>query len=206
MLVPEAHEMGPGDDMIRITAQDHPGTERLEPVTGIARGERLRLVRALRVALGGLDGRQVAVLGAAFEVAPDESSVSPGLEVASLLMREGASVAIYDPVVPPSRILQHVPDAVVAGAFLDAARNADAVVVAIDWIEFRKMDLAALRRVVSRPVLADAAHCIDARQAERAGFTCVSVGGASQALSRANSPGRPAASTSSTRTPWALLM
>lgn len=167
--------------MTHGTIPDPPRHELPQPVTGILHGERLRTVRTLGEALGGLDGRQIAVLGAMFVFSPGmpdagDASSSPGLQIASLLVDGGASVAIYDPVLPPSRILQCVPEAAVTGALMDAAHGADAIVIASDWLEFRNMDLKALRRTVASAFLVDVCRAIQPERAERSGFVYLAPG------------------------------
>ncbi len=142
-------------------------------VTAIFAGEALRLLRRIREVLGPLRGRHIAILGAEHGASLGQRSPSSGLGVAVLLTREGASVAMYDSLLPASTILAAVPAAVVAGALLDAARGADAILIAADSLEFRNMDLAGVRRVVALPLLIDVVGAIDPRRASLSGFTYV---------------------------------
>ena len=148
----------------------------LRSVMEINSGQRLRTVHKVREALGGLDGRRVAIFGAAFKADTDDIRNSPALELASLMQLEGAEVAIYDPVVPPERIQAVLPQATVAGSAVGAARGADAVVIATDWPEFRTVDLAALGATVAQRLIVDARNYLDHEAVRRAGFEYHCIG------------------------------
>lgn len=148
----------------------------LRSVMDINAGQRHRTLAKVRDALGGLERRRVAILGAAFKAETDDTRNSPALELASLLVHEGAAVVVHDPVVPAERIRAAVPDAEVAASIEDAALGADAIVVATDWPQFARADLGRLARLVGQRLLVDARNCIDARAARSAGFEYHCIG------------------------------
>jgi UDPglucose 6-dehydrogenase len=148
----------------------------LRSVMEINSGQRLRTVQKLRDALGGLDGRRVAILGAAFKANTDDIRNSPALELANLLATEGAEVAIFDPVVPGDRIARAAPQAQVAASTLEAARGADALVIATEWAEFARMDLAALAETMAQRLIFDGRNLLDSEKVRRAGFEYRALG------------------------------
>ncbi|HEX9562817.1 MAG TPA: nucleotide sugar dehydrogenase [Gemmatimonadaceae bacterium] len=75
-------------------------------------------VRLARIELGPLNGRKVAVLGAAYHADSDDTRYSPGLVLAALLRDSGADVRLHDPHVAPH-------DANLARFGLDAHFTAD---------------------------------------------------------------------------------
>jgi UDPglucose 6-dehydrogenase len=148
----------------------------LRSVIEINTGQRHRTLHKVRDALGGLEMRRIAIFGAAFKAHTDDTRNSPALELASLLRLEGAEVAIYDPVVPASRIESAVPGVVAASSCLDAAREADAIVVATDWPEFTGLDFVRLGKVVAQHHIVDARNVLDPEAVRRAGFEYHCIG------------------------------
>ena len=142
----------------------------LRSVMDINAGQRLRTVQKVRDALGGLDRRRIAILGASFKADTDDTRNSPALELASLLHLEGASVVVYDPVVPGDRIKDVVPDVDVAASVFAAADGADAIIIATEWQEFLDMDLDVLARAVSQRLIIDARNLLDPAAVRSAGF------------------------------------
>ena len=151
----------------------HPGL--LRSVVEINSDQRLRVLRKLRQAVGLLEGAGIAVFGAAFKPNTDDIRHSPALELARLLVLEGADVRVYDPVVPPGRIASAAPGVTVAESAIDAARSAKAVVIATDWDEFRRMDLARLAAVMAEPLVVDTRNCLNPAAARAAGleYRCI---------------------------------
>ena len=148
----------------------------LRSVMEINSGQRLRTVQKVRQALGGLEGRRVAILGAAFKADTDDIRNSPALDLASLLLLEGAEVAIFDPVVPGDRVARAVPNARVAASAIDAAVDADALILATDWPEFRDIDLTVLAATMRNNVIVDARNFFEPSKVRAAGFEYRALG------------------------------
>ncbi|MFN0146201.1 MAG: UDP-glucose dehydrogenase family protein [Dehalococcoidia bacterium] len=148
----------------------------LRSVMEINSGQRLRTIQKVRQALGGLEGRRVAILGAAFKADTDDIRNSPALDLASLLLLEGAEVAIFDPVVPGDRIARAVPAARVACSAIDASADADALILATDWPEFREIDLRELAASMRNNVIVDARNFFDPARVRAAGFEYRALG------------------------------
>jgi UDPglucose 6-dehydrogenase len=110
-------------------------------------------------ALGGdATGRRIAVWGAAFKPDSDDVRDSPALHVAAALHAAGATVAVHDPrAMDNARRL--VPSLEYAATAVDAARDADVVLLLTEWRDYRDLDPADISTVVT------ARHIIDARNA-----------------------------------------
>ena len=148
----------------------------LRSVMDINGDQRRRVAQKVRASLGGLDGRRVLVLGAAFKPHTDDIRHSPALELAELLTLEGAAVAVYDPVVPAEKIDGAFPGIEVYDDVYAAAKGAQAAVLATEWPEFRALDLERFGRALSRRLLIDARNFLDPEEARRAGFEYRCVG------------------------------
>lgn len=64
---------------------------------------------------------------------------------------------------------------------MEAARDADALVLVTDWPEFLDLDLSALRARMHTPLLLDGRNHIDPGSARGAGFRYIGVGRADDA-------------------------
>ena len=148
----------------------------LRSVMAINSDQRLRTVQKLRTALDGLEGKRILVLGAAFKGGTDDIRQSPAIEVARLLLNEGATVRWYDPIADGDEVQCELRDTERAADALTGARDVDAIVVATDWAEFRDLPLAAMRRVVRQSVLLDARNHLDPEEVRHAGFHYICLG------------------------------
>ena len=108
----------------------------------------------LRDELGSVYGRTVAIWGLTYKPGTNTLRRSSALEICEALLAEGAIVRVYDPTV--SALPAHLATRITLGHdAVDAARGADAVVVATEWPEF----LTAARRLMTgdhTPLVLDA--------------------------------------------------
>lgn len=113
----------------------------LKAVIQINQGQPERIVAIAEDALGSIGGRNVTVLGIAFKANTDDMRESPALKVVDLLMREGAIVTAYDPLVPSAAIEKYVERGMAIASDLESAiRGADACIIATRANEFREVD------------------------------------------------------------------
>jgi len=161
----------------------------LRSVVEINSDQRLRVLQKLRHALGTLEGRHIAVLGAAFKANTDDIRNSPAIELATLLALEGAHVRIYDPVVAPPRIAAAAPLVEVAGSLEACLVGADAAAIATDWSEFRTMDLAAAAHAMRGSLVVDTRNCLDPDAARAAGLDYRCIGRPVEERPKSTAPG-----------------
>jgi len=127
-------------------------------------------------AMGGqADGRRVAVWGAAFKPDSDDVRDSPALHVATALREAGATVTVHDPrAVDNARRM--FPDLDYADTPIDAARDADVVLLLTEWSDYRDLDPATITPVVRQATLIDARNALDPDRWRTAGWTYRALG------------------------------
>jgi UDPglucose 6-dehydrogenase len=120
-------------------------------------------------------GRKVAVLGAAFKPNSDDIRDSPALDVATRILRAGATVCVYDPAAMDNARRQY-PDLDYCDSAMDAARDADLVLHLTEWAEFREMDPAVLGEVVRARNVVDGRNALDPVAWRKAGWQYRALG------------------------------
>lgn len=147
-----------------------------EAAVGINRRMPGWTVGLLREALGGLDGRRVLVLGAAYRPGVGDTRETPVGALLSAVVAEGAQAEAYDPLV------EDWPEAPAPlRPTLPPADGLDAVVLAVGHDEVRSLDLVAWAGG-HRPLVLDADGVLDPTrhaQLREAGFEVRAVGRAS---------------------------
>ncbi len=132
-------------------------------------------VRKVMEALGGRKPHTAAILGLSYKPDTDDLREAPSLDIARSLLRRGVRVRAYDPVVREGAA--GVPRGVVfAENAYDAAKGADVLVIVTEWNEFRRLDLARIRRVMRRRAIVDLRNIYDPASVRRLGFDYTSVG------------------------------
>ena len=110
--------------------------------------------RRITSELGNVRGKKVAVWGLTYKPGTDTLRRSMAVELCEWLAGQGAQVAVHDPAV--GELPATFPPVARQPNAIDAARQADAIVVATEWPEYRQVTPAALLDVVKAPVILDA--------------------------------------------------
>jgi len=141
-----------------------------------------RMVAKIETGLGGagsLRGKTVAVLGLAFKPNTDDMREAPALTIIEGLVAKGARVRACDPAAlkEASWRLEAVKSSV---DFLEdeyeTLRGADAAVLMTEWNQYRNLDLARVKGLLSSPVFFDLRNVYKREDLERAGFKYFAVG------------------------------
>jgi UDPglucose 6-dehydrogenase len=134
-----------------------------------------RFIRRITAELP-IDGGRVGLLGLSFKADTDDLRGSPAIYVARRLLEAGHAVHAFDPAVTAAAAELRAPGIAVLASAEEVFDGADAVVVATEWPAFARIDLAAARARVARPVLFDGRGVIDPGVAVRAGFSYRGIG------------------------------
>jgi len=134
-----------------------------------------RFVKKIVDTLWVLKEKTIGVLGLAFKQNTDDVRSSPAIELCHRLQKEGAMLRVYDPkaMEKAKAILK---DTAFVGDMNAVAEGCDALVIATEWPEFRKLDLERARKVMTHPILFDGRNLFDAREMERHGWIYKSIG------------------------------
>jgi UDPglucose 6-dehydrogenase len=145
--------------------------ELLGAVDRVNEARRARVVaRAVSACTGSVDGRHVAVLGAAFKAGTDDVRESPALDVAARLAGLGAVVHVHDPMAGDTG-RKACPELDFADSPQQACAGADLVLVLTEWPEFAELEPERLAPTVRRRVVVDGRGILDATQWRSAGWT-----------------------------------
>ncbi len=123
----------------------------------------------------GLVGRRIAVLGLAFKANTDDVRMSPAMAIAADLRALGAEVVATDPrAAGPAQRAD--PELVVAGSPLEAARDADAVLVVTEWADYRTLDWPAIAEAMRGDLVYDTRAIVDPETVRSAGLRLERLG------------------------------
>ena len=122
-----------------------------------------------------LKDKKIGVLGLAFKQNTDDVRMSPAIELCQRLQKEGALLRVYDPkaMEKAKSLLQNV---TYVADMNSVAEGCDALVVATEWPQFKKLDLERVRKVMTHPIMFDGRNLFDLEEMERLGFIYKSIG------------------------------
>ena len=137
--------------------------------------QRLLVVEKLQQALKILKGKTIGLLGLTFKPNTDDLRDAPALDVIEHLVRLGASVKAFDPIVADSNHpgLAKVTLTPTAEAL---AKGCDALLLMTDWPEFQHLNFDRLAPQMNHAIVIDGRNFLDPQTLEIAGFHYIGIG------------------------------
>jgi UDPglucose 6-dehydrogenase len=148
----------------------------IEAVLEVNEVTQKRMIEKVEQALGGsIAGKTIGFLGLSFKPNTDDIRESPALPIVQALVDGGATVRAFDPEAMPA-CKPLFPTLVYTRDAYEAAEGADAVIIATEWNQFRKLDLDRLRKLVREPLVIDLRNLYEPETMAAEGFRYVSIG------------------------------
>lgn len=154
----------------------------LHAVMEINHDQRRVVLNKLTSILGSLRGCTIGVLGLAFKPNTDDMREAPAVDIIRWVISQGATVQVYDPVASETgrtelersgirmEAIQFCQDA------YDVAKEADALVIATEWNEFKSLNMLEIRDSMRRPIIIDGRNIYEPGLMRRLGFTYRGMG------------------------------
>ena len=149
----------------------------LKEVQHINRLQRERFLKKIKDTLWVLRDKRIAVWGLTFKPDTDDVRSSVAIDLVNDLLNEGAAVRAYDPKGMDKVVdLKLCRGVTLAASALEAAQNAEALVLATEWRDFQAIDLEQLRNAMHTPIIFDGRNLFDPRTMKQLGFTYYGIG------------------------------
>ncbi|MBK7122586.1 MAG: UDP-glucose/GDP-mannose dehydrogenase family protein [Chitinophagaceae bacterium] len=153
------------------------GFKILEAVMEINEKQKLHLVPKIKAYFNNdLKGKKIAIWGLSFKPNTDDIREAPALSIIHSLLDAGAVITAYDP-----EAMNNVKD-ILTGKInfaehqYDALQDAEALVIATEWSEFRTPDFGKMISLLKNNVIFDGRNLFDLNKMEELGFHYESVG------------------------------
>ncbi|KIM41375.1 hypothetical protein M413DRAFT_445391 [Hebeloma cylindrosporum] len=137
-----------------------------------------------------ITGKRIAVLGFAFKADTGDTRESAAITLIKDFQSEKALVNVYDPQVEHEQIWADLQEAsplvpldsikkqvTLCKSALEACKNAEAVVIATEWKEFKEIDWEAVYAGMNKPAFVfDGRLLVDAEKLTKIGFKVTTIG------------------------------
>lgn len=134
-----------------------------------------RFVKKITETLWVLKDKRIGVLGLAFKQNTDDVRSSPAIELCQRLLKEGAVLRVHDPkAMDKARAL--LPGVTYVDDMNAVADGCDALVIATEWDDFKRLDVERARKALTHPILFDGRNLFDVQEMEAAGWIYKSIG------------------------------
>lgn len=134
-----------------------------------------RFVEKIRRALWVVKGKRIGILGLAFKPHTDDVRFAPAIDLIHQLLDAGAVVRAFDPeAMEKARTI--LPQIEYAKTAYDAAEGVEALLIATEWPEFRRLDWNRIRDTMTRPLILDGRNLLVPAEMKSLGFEYYCLG------------------------------
>ena len=150
--------------------------EFLKEIDAINLRARQRIIELVRKDLSDdLQGKRVAILGAAFKPDSDDVRDSPALDIAAQIQAAGAIVTVHDP-----KAIANAQKRFPALNFADdvntTLKDAEIVLHLTEWKIYREIDPVKVKSIVKNPIVIDGRNALDRELWQSAGWKFRALG------------------------------
>ncbi|MFY8024154.1 MAG: UDP-glucose dehydrogenase family protein [Sediminibacterium sp.] len=149
----------------------------LKAVEEVNEAQKLHLIPKIeKYFKGDLNGKHFALWGLAFKPNTDDIREAPALYLIDALTAAGATVTAYDPEAMPN-VKNTIGDKIkYADSQYGALKNADALVIATEWSEFRTPDFEVIDSLLKGKVIFDGRNLFEVKYITDMGYHYESIG------------------------------
>lgn len=151
--------------------------EILKAVEKVNANQKLHLVEKIKSYYQGeLKGKRFALWGLAFKPNTDDIREAPALSIIEALTKLGATITAYDPEAM-NNVKSQIGDKIrYADSQYHALENADALIIATEWSEFRTPDFERLDQTIKHKVIFDGRNLFEVEKMRERGYYYESIG------------------------------
>lgn len=139
--------------------------------------QREKVIEKLLNELKIMKGRVIGILGVAFKPHTYDLRDAPALDIARRLVARGAKVILHDPIaLDRARTVNKLPGLIFKDHAEDVFADADAVVLATEWPQYKSLPFAELSAKMNTPVFLDGRNFLNPQQMASFGFRYQGIG------------------------------
>jgi UDPglucose 6-dehydrogenase len=149
----------------------------LEAVDQVNRDQRQIFIRKIEQHFGGaVKGKYITVWGLSFKPNTDDMREAPSVTIIESLLSAGVRISVHDPVALNEAKSRFGSRVAYFENNYEALRNADALVIATEWNEFRRPDFDRMLSLMRSPVIFDGRNIYDPIRLAEKGFHYYGIG------------------------------
>ena len=163
--------------LVKSSAEVNYDFKILDAVIKVNEAQKTYIIPKIKAWFGGeIAGKHFALWGLAFKPNTDDIREAPALYIIDALVAAGATVTAFDPEAM-ANVKKEIGDKVAyADSQYAALENADALIIATEWSEFRTPEFDKMSIILKNKVIFDGRNLFDLTQMKQLGYHYESVG------------------------------
>ena len=147
----------------------------LDAVIKVNEEQKKRMINKIVEKVGDLKGKTIGILGLSFKPNTNDIRESSSIAIIQGLLEMGAKIKAFDPTAM-EEAKAILPEIEYGKDAYDVAKGVDALVLATEWNQFRRLDLQRIKGQLKNPIFIDLRNVYDPDQMRQLGFIYCGVG------------------------------
>jgi UDPglucose 6-dehydrogenase len=147
----------------------------LDAVIKVNEEQKKRMINKIVEKVGDLKGKTIGILGLSFKPNTNDIRESSSIAIIQGLLDMGAKIKAFDPTAM-EEAKAILPQIEYGKDAYDVAKGVDALVLATEWNQFRRLDLQRIKGQLKKPIFIDLRNVYDPDQMRQLGFIYCGVG------------------------------
>ncbi len=153
----------------------------LEAVEAVNRQQKVHMAQRVREIFatdGGVQGKTLAMWGLSFKANTDDIRESPALSIIEDLLAYGMRIRAFDPEAGANvaTLFANEPNLQIEQDPYALCQDADALLIATEWNQFRNPDFERLKTLLKKPLIFDGRNLYSPTLMQHHGFTYICIG------------------------------
>ncbi|MGI6483831.1 MAG: UDP-glucose dehydrogenase family protein [Methanobacterium sp.] len=150
----------------------------LKETEKINKNRRKQFLNKIEEVLWISKGKTISIWGLAFKPGTDDIREAPALDIARGLLDNGAKLQVYDPEAMDNfrKFFSESEEIFYFEEKYSALKDADALLIITDWIEFKQLDLNKMKQLLKLPIVIDGRNILNPQHMINNGFEYYSIG------------------------------
>jgi len=136
----------------------------------------IAIQKIINVAGGNLNKVKIGLLGLSFKPNTDDIRESPALYIAKRLIEEGAILRVFDPAAMENAKEVLGSSCEYCNDSYEVAKDAEIVVVATEWNQFRNLDLKKIHSLMRGSTIVDLRNVYEPEKVKSLGMSYIGMG------------------------------
>lgn len=130
----------------------------------------------IKDALWIIKDKTIGIWGLSFKPDTDDMRNAPSLDIIDSLKKEGANIKVYDPCGEKKGRQVLDGEVVFCKDAYSACKKSDCLLIITEWEEFKRADLAKVKKLLRRPLIIDGRNIYDPALMKKNGFVYIGMG------------------------------
>ncbi len=163
--------------LIHLSKEHNYDANLLKSTDKINQNQRQIFVKKITDRFGeNLSGKKFALWGLAFKPRTNDMREAPSITIIQELLKRGAKISAFDPKAIPTAKTIFADEIEYSKTGYEALNNADALIIATEWNEFRNPDFEIIKKRLKSPIIFDGRNQYDPEKLKEYGFEYFFIG------------------------------